>query len=473
MTALVPALGFIPMAVSTGAGGEVQKPLATVVIGGLIISTMLTLFVLPVMYVLFEKGVCYFNKSKFNTLLILLLVLTPFSVKAQEKISLPAAIDSALKNNAFGKVSAKQVAYFETLKKSNVDIEKTAIGFGYGNINGNNKDNLYSISQIIQFPSVYKFQGDVYKSNVEISLLNKTLKEIELKSTVKKQYYHLVLLQQKAALLINADSIYKMFVRKAQQKFISGSVDVLEKITAENQLAQINYQLQSIKSSIEVGVNQFNVLINCTKPYEPNSSTIQLALAQIPDLMSINETPFFKLQEANIAKSAQLLQLEKSKLYPSISMGYNSTTFVGWQTTAQNNEQFFGNDRRFSSINMGLALPLFGGAQRAKINASNIAIEQSKLEKVAYTQQQQADLKNATTLYLQHKKTVDYYQQFILPNAKLLIETATKKMDAGEIGYLEWVMLINQGIQSQNEYLGYMQQLNEAVIEIEKISANK
>lgn len=473
MTALVPALGFIPMAISTGAGGEVQKPLATVVIGGLIISTMLTLFVLPVMYVLFEKGVSYFNKSKFNTLLILLLVLTPFSVKAQEKISLPAAIDSALKNNAFGKVSAKQVAYFESLKKSNVDIEKTAIGFGYGNINGNNKDNLYSISQIIQFPSVYKFQGDVFKSNVEISLLNKTLKEIELKSTVKKQFYHLVLLQQKAALLINADSIYKMFVRKAQQKFISGSVDVLEKITAENQLAQINYQLQSIKSSIEVGVNQFNVLINCTKPYEPNSSTIQLALAQIPDLMSINETPFFKLQEANIAKSAQLLQLEKSKLYPSISMGYNSTTFVGWQTTAQNNEQFFGNDRRFSSINMGLALPLFGGAQRAKINASSIAIEQSKLEKVAYTQQQQSDLKNATTLYLQHKKTVDYYQQFILPNAKLLIETATKKMDAGEIGYIEWVMLINQGIQSQNEYLGYMQQLNEAVIEIEKISANK
>ncbi len=56
MTALVPSLGFIPMAISTGAGGEVQKPLATVVIGGLIISTLLTLFLLPVLYILFEKG---------------------------------------------------------------------------------------------------------------------------------------------------------------------------------------------------------------------------------------------------------------------------------------------------------------------------------------------------------------------------------------------------------------------------------
>ena len=55
MTALVASLGFIPMAVSTGAGAEVQRPLATVVIGGLITSTLLTLLVLPLLYLLFER----------------------------------------------------------------------------------------------------------------------------------------------------------------------------------------------------------------------------------------------------------------------------------------------------------------------------------------------------------------------------------------------------------------------------------
>jgi len=55
MTALVASLGFIPMAISTGAGAEVQRPLATVVIGGLITSTLLTLFVLPTLYMWFEK----------------------------------------------------------------------------------------------------------------------------------------------------------------------------------------------------------------------------------------------------------------------------------------------------------------------------------------------------------------------------------------------------------------------------------
>jgi cobalt-zinc-cadmium resistance protein CzcA len=53
MTALVASLGFVPMALATGTGAEVQKPLATVVIGGLASATLLTLFVLPALYALF------------------------------------------------------------------------------------------------------------------------------------------------------------------------------------------------------------------------------------------------------------------------------------------------------------------------------------------------------------------------------------------------------------------------------------
>jgi cobalt-zinc-cadmium resistance protein CzcA len=55
MTALVASLGFVPMAIATGAGAEVQRPLATVVIGGIISSTVLTLLVLPALYVLFRR----------------------------------------------------------------------------------------------------------------------------------------------------------------------------------------------------------------------------------------------------------------------------------------------------------------------------------------------------------------------------------------------------------------------------------
>ncbi len=56
MTALVAALGFIPMALASSAGAEVQRPLATVVIGGLLTSTLLTLLVLPTLYARFMSG---------------------------------------------------------------------------------------------------------------------------------------------------------------------------------------------------------------------------------------------------------------------------------------------------------------------------------------------------------------------------------------------------------------------------------
>ncbi|HCE01429.1 MAG TPA: hypothetical protein DER07_10345, partial [Armatimonadetes bacterium] len=55
MTAAVAGIGFLPMAISRGAGAEVQRPLASVVIGGLVTSTLLTLFVLPTLYGWLER----------------------------------------------------------------------------------------------------------------------------------------------------------------------------------------------------------------------------------------------------------------------------------------------------------------------------------------------------------------------------------------------------------------------------------
>ena len=55
MTALVASLGFVPMALATGPGAEVQRPLATVVIGGILSSTLLTLLVLPALYRMFNR----------------------------------------------------------------------------------------------------------------------------------------------------------------------------------------------------------------------------------------------------------------------------------------------------------------------------------------------------------------------------------------------------------------------------------
>ena len=470
MTALVPALGFIPMAISTGAGGEVQKPLATVVIGGLIISTMLTLFVLPVMYILFEKG--FKNsivQSKVPALIIVFIFIQQYSI-AQDKISLADAIDSAVKNNASIKASNKQVNYYQALKKSNIDIEKTLIDVGYGKINSAQNDNRYTLSQNVQFPSVYKNQGDIIKSNIAISELSKSQKEIELKSTVKKYFYQLLLLQRKRQLLQEADSIYNVFMTKVKQRFVAGNADIIEKVTAETQLAQISNQLQALSAGYTVLLSQFNVLINCTKAYEPYGKDVKLTITQLPDVLMLNETPALQIQQKNIVKAQQQLKLEQSKLYPSFNVGFNSGTIIGWQTIAQNIEKYYSAGQRFNAVNMGIAVPLFSGAQRAKIAASHVMIDQTKLEEQAVKQQIHASLVDAITLYIQHNKILEQYQNNSLPNASLLISSATTKLNAGEIGYLEWVIIVNQAIQLRSEYFNYVQQLNEAAIEIEKIS---
>ena len=67
MTALVASLGFVPMALNTGAGAEVQRPLATVVIGGIISSTILTLLVLPALYKSFLSRFSIRRKAKPQT----------------------------------------------------------------------------------------------------------------------------------------------------------------------------------------------------------------------------------------------------------------------------------------------------------------------------------------------------------------------------------------------------------------------
>jgi cobalt-zinc-cadmium resistance protein CzcA len=473
MTALVPALGFIPMAISTGAGGEVQKPLATVVIGGLIISTLLTLFVLPVMYLLFEKGTKYLTMNKNTAITILMLLLFGQASFAQNKISLSAAIDTALKNNTSLRASNLNVDYYNALRKSNVDIDKTLFDFGYGKINSFQNDNRVLVSQNIQFPSVYKSQGDINRSNRAISELSKLTNEIELKSLVKNKYYQLLVLQNKKQLLIQADSIYSAFVTKANQRYNAGGADILEKVTAESQLTQISNQLQILSLSFESNLNEFNYLINGTNSYTPASDKLEISLTQLPDVYAIQQTPVVQMGEQKVVLAENQQKLEKGKLQPSFNVGYNSSTIIGWQPTTQGSESYFGSNHRFGAINLGLSLPIFSTAQKSKIAASKVQIEQNKLESLALQQQLSSNFKNLLSAYLQNKKLVIAYQKNMLPNATLLIETAGRKINAGEITYLEWVMIINQAIQIKSEYLNYIQQLNENAIELEKLTATK
>lgn len=472
MTALVPSLGFIPMAISTGAGGEVQKPLATVVIGGLIISTLLTLFLLPVLYIVFEKGFGYFKVRRSATAIVALLLLSTVAVQAQQPITLTAAIDSALKNNQRLQVAGTEIDYYKALKKSSFDLEKTSLDVEYGRFNSLANDNRFSISQSIQFPSVYKHQRNINKTHILISETNRQQQVVLLKATVKQVFYEMLVLQEKRRLLLEADSMYSSLLQKSQQRFQAGDIDVLEKTTIENQRKQIGSQLRLLATDHQVLQTQLRLLINSDYKPEPTADIVLYALTTIPDTSLVSSTPTMQLHEQQVALAAEQHQLEKSKLLPGFSAGYNNSSFIGWQTTKQRDEIYFGGSKRFSSVNVGVGIPLFSGAQRSRIKAANIQVSQRMQETAATRQQLNASLEAATQVYLQSSQLVEDYQQTLLPNANTIIHTATQRLQAGETGYLDWVILVNQALQIRSDYFNAVQQRNDAAFEIEKLTAS-
>ena len=99
MTAAVASLGFLPMALSNGAGAEVQRPLATVVIGGLVTATLLTLLLLPVLYMWFEKEKKKKKRNKIippATTILMALAFIPSFIFAQHTESKKALLEQLL-----------------------------------------------------------------------------------------------------------------------------------------------------------------------------------------------------------------------------------------------------------------------------------------------------------------------------------------------------------------------------------------
>ena len=127
-------------------------------------------------------------------------------------------------------------------------------------------------------------------------------------------------------------------------------------------------------------------------------------------------------------------------------------------------------NQRFASFQVGIGIPLFFSSQKANIKVAKAAIAISEnnylngLERInsAYLQEQENYQKNL--------QTVDYYERTGLKSADVIIKTANQQFKNGEINYLNWVMLINNAISIQNEYLMAVNNLNESIINIQYLT---
>lgn len=478
MTAAVASLGFLPMALSTSAGAEVQKPLATVVIGGLITATLLTLIILPVFYVLFssrKKRAGRTVKSAGKVVAIFFLLgttslLCPVNGQQIRTISLHDAIQTAIDSSLTVKSASYSVDVQKALRGAAIDLPKTTIDGQYGQFNSFSKDNGLTISQSFAFPLVYINQFKLATANIKSSEWQHNASQVEVATQVKQAYWQYVYLLEKQKLLAYQDSLYANFARAAALRATAGETNRLAMITARSQSLEIKNQLFQVTSDITVCNRNLMILLNCKSQLIPSDADLRYAVRSAePDSGSVEHNPLLGYIREQIEVSRIEKKLDRSKILPEFNLGYFSQTIVGTQEIS-GVPRDFGRDFRFTGVQAGITVPLWyvpwsATAKAAKINENKALTEAENFRRTLAG--------NYQSLLEQYKKfssTVDYYEKQAVPEADLIIDQASRSYNAGAMDYLDYVLTLDRALSIRQNYLDALISFRQTIISIENVT---
>jgi len=469
MTAFVASLGFLPMAFSNGAGAEVQRPLATVVIGGLLVATFLTLFVLPVLYLFFEKGFKFKSNSPGPIVTLLFIALcASMPAHSQSKVGLKTAIEMALGNNQVLKSEKLKIEYQKALSKTAVSLAQTNVQTEAGQINSFYTDSKFSISQSFSLPVVYSKQKNLLAQQLTASVLNVAVRENDLRRNVSQVFFTFLYEKKKIELLKSIDSLYTDFHRKAELRLSKGESNILEKTSAETQLGQIRLQLQQVEAELRVTSLQFQLLLNSSSPMEPDSLSAKFILSSLPDSAQVIDHPLVKFfQHQQLIADAEI-EVEKTKMLPQLNLGYNNMSMRGMGA----NDKSYTASQRFHSAQIGIGVPIFSGAQKARVSSAKVNLQIAGQTYRAEVQNLKTQYQSLVTEHQKFLTAVSYYETTALTNSGLITKTANEQLANGSINYLEWAQLVNQAAAIRIQYADAVYNLNNTAIQLNNFLEN-
>lgn len=478
ITAAVASLGFLPMALSTSAGAEVQKPLATVVIGGLITATFLTLVVLPVFYIIFSsrKFRFSFKRKSVKTLSLLLLLLIGSSyfntTKAQptKTINLKQAVQMALDSNLAVRSSAYSVDVQKALKGASWDIPKTSIDGQYGQFNSYTKDNSFIVSQPFAFPTVYINQNKLANASVKSTEWQLKVSQLEIATQVKQVYWQLAYLHSKQKLFAYQDSLYSGFLRAAELRAKTGETNRLEMITARSQSLEVRNLLEQVKADLVIYNQKLQTLLNTESVLYPADTVLHRAdFSPIADSMALTGNPSVGYVQQQVEISRIEKKLERSRMMPDFSIGYFSQTLQGIQEV-NGIPLTFGADDRFTGIQAGIAIPLWFVPYTSKTKAAKLNEQVAQTNAEYYYQSLSGNYRSLMGEYTKYNNSLDYYEKQAIPEAGLIIDQATRSYKAGAMDYLDYVLNLNRALDIKQNYLDALNNYNQTIINIEFIT---
>ncbi|MBK8348233.1 MAG: TolC family protein [Saprospiraceae bacterium] len=186
------------------------------------------------------------------------------------------------------------------------------------------------------------------------------------------------------------------------------------------------------------------------------------------DSNSLQKHPVLQMAAQEIATAHAMTQAEKTALWPELSAGYRNVSIRG---TGADNVVYQGGDR-FSSFQVGVGIPIFRKGIRASIQSAQMMEEVKADIYIAKNQRSVLKFKEKYVLYNANIAQLEQYEKSALPNARLIRSVSEQQFNNGQINYLEYVMLTNQAIAIESEYLELKRNLNMYIIDLYYLTTN-
>ena len=472
ITAAVASLGFMPMALSYGDGAEVQRPLATVVIGGLITSTMLTMVVLPCIFYLVETF--HLKKMKTQSIIVLFGCLSLLTLPAhsqQKQITRDEAIQSAIQNNTGLRASALDVELQKHLKGTSTEIPKTNVMLMAGQYNTFNQDNNITITQSIPFPTVFTSQSKLFEKRVQSSEFKRASSENELVFQVKQVYLTLQYLSTRHVLLERQNSIYADVMKIVGLQYKTGEGTLLQKTSAEARYNEVQNQKKQNEADIKVFINQLQILLNTQEEVVPADSTLApFTTTLLNDTSMVSKNPLLAYQRSLADVALQEKKVEFNRTLPDLTFGYFNQTLIGYQRGYNSTEQYYDSQSRFSGFMAGVSIPLWFVPYHSRVKSAAVRAESLQQSTHYFEKQLLGQWEKAVQEFYKNNNSLIYYTRSALPNAKLILSQSQLAYKTGEISQAEYRLNLQQALAIEEGYLQSLFQFDLSIITLEFLS---
>jgi cobalt-zinc-cadmium resistance protein CzcA len=455
LTALTDILGFMPMAISTSAGAEVQQPLATVVIGGMISATLLTLVVLPILFRTIE------NKKKMNTKSVVLasmLLLIPFWTEAQSLESpLGLTLDEAVSRSlaSYPELRMKQlnVEQSEALKKTALDLGQTGV-FTAGEEfrDGDGVITIVGVQQqgidLFGIPSKSKLRKEeIALAEAELDL---TTQELILK--VKQSYTQVYVSKRKLDLFRQLDSLFSKMENAARIRYETEETSKLAYLGTANQAKQASIKYAQSNRDYRSALALFNRWFLSDTLFEASPDwQLEQLYPTLSDSLFLHPKMRFAQQQVSLAD--QNIDAQNAQLLPRINLQYGIQEIQG--------------QSGFSTYQAGLTLPLFFFNQQGQIQSARIQKEIAEQNLLQTELNLRSDYVSALENYFKWAESWEFYKKEAIPLAREQLAGASLAFEEGAIDYLAFSQNAREAVRLEIDAWDAFSNYADALFQIE------